>query len=66
MASQPIYILCTPEPTPTNVSSLILVNMSVSIVDSEAWFQNQVGTETDQSPGSPADNVSVASHRDDH
>ena len=42
MASQPIYILCTPEPTPTNVSSLILVNMSVSILDSEAWLQNKL------------------------
>ena len=27
---------------------------------------NQMGTEIDQSPGSPADNVSVASHPDDH
>ena len=34
--------MCTPEPTPTNVSSVILVNMSVSILDSEAWFQNKL------------------------
>ena len=33
---------CTQEPTSTKVSSLILVNISVSIFDSDAWSQNKL------------------------